>query len=186
MKKKVLLTMLAAMLLVPSVTMSQDTLVSVLPKDGYFYNSWIDSQKVNIVFLPQHDDGRLTGKCFYSKDTLQVYGIAAALWTYDTTSLINYELARTSWDNLWEYLGLLKMEADTFRWVSDSLYVHLRDTPVSYYYDDNMPHHSTTPDPPVPVFERYFDSPVSMVDSFYVGITMQSWRRPWSCSTWRA
>ena len=70
-----------ALLLGAAGVSAQDTLVSITPKDTYFYNNWIDSGHVITTNLPQFPDGRLTGKYCYSKDTLTVYGIAASLVT---------------------------------------------------------------------------------------------------------
>ena len=61
--------------------------------------------------------------------------------------------------------------------MSDSLLVHLRDHPVSYYFALDMPEMSPmNPTNKVfPIYERYFDSPVRVADSFYVGVTQQSY-----------
>ena len=88
-------------------------------------------------------------------------------------------------ENVYEYLGLLKPVADTLQWVSDSLYVHLSDTPVSYYYDINLPAVYSYQNTPQAVYERYFDSAVVMTDSFYVGITQLSWTREFDDSLGR-
>ena len=177
MKKTFLLTMLAGMLLVPAVVRAQDTVVSATPKDTYFYNTWIDSAAVYVRNAGIFDSAVLFGKYFETKDTLTVYGIAASLYTYDSADYDpgHFPLVRdTSWEQVYEHLGLLKPEGDTLRWASDSLYVHLRDTPVSYYFKIDMP--PASPYIPLntrPVYEVYFDNPVQMTDSFYVGITCQ-------------
>jgi hypothetical protein len=177
MKKTFLLTMLAAVLLMPAVVRAQDTVVSATPKDTYFYNNWIDSAAVALHNAGIFDNAVLYGKYFETKDTLTVYGIAASLYTYDSADYSPWlfpTVRDTSWEQVYEHLGLLKPEGDTLRWASDSLYVHLRDTPVSYYFKPDMP--SASPDNPVktrPVYEVYFDNPVQMTDSFYVGITCQ-------------
>ena len=167
-----------ALLLGAAGVSAQDTVVSIVPKATYFYSHWVDSGRVRTTNLPQNTDGRLTGKYCYSQDTLTVYGIAASLCTYTSEQVSHCPLMQdTTMDNVWEYMGLLKPVADTLQWVSDSLYVHLRDTPVSYYYDINLPsifHYQNTPQV---VYELYFKEPFLMVDSFYVGITQQSWRR---------
>lgn len=177
MKKTFLLTMLAAVLLVPAVVRAQDTLVSATPKDTYFYNNWIDSAAVYVRNAGIFENAVLFGKYFETKDTLTVYGIAASLYTYDSADYSPWlfpTVRDTSWEQVYEHLGLLKPEGDTLRWASDSLYVHLRDTPVSYYFKIDMP--PASPYIPVktrPVYEVYFDNPVQMTDSFYVGITCQ-------------
>jgi hypothetical protein len=186
MKKTFLLTMLSAVLLMPAVVRAQDTVVSATPKDTYFYNTWIDSAAVALHNAGIFDNAVLYGKYFETKDTLTVYGIAASLYTYDSAdydpSWLFPTILDTSWELVYEHLGLLKPEGDTLRWVSDSLYVHLRDTPVSYYFKPDMP--SASPDNPVkakPVYEVYFDNPVQMIDSFYVGITTQT---RWDGDSW--
>ena len=176
MKKTLLLA--ALVLLGWSGAAAQDTVVSDTLKGTYFHNNWISCNAVTVTAFPQFETGQLTGKYFYTKDSLTVYGIAAALRTYDTTAYYYPPVQTTSMDNVFEHLGLLVPEADTLRWVSDSLLVHLRDTPVSYYYDVNLPNPSpVVVNKPQSVYEVYFDSPVRVADSFYVGITQQSWKR---------
>ena len=169
MKKTIII---AAMLLGVSGLQAQDTIHSAWPKSNCFYNSWIDSGNVDFLYFSiSADYGVLYGKWFETKDTLTVYGIAASLAPIHT-----YTLADTSLDSTYEYLGLYQaVGPNSLLQVGDSLLVHLRDTPVAYWFDIDMP--SINPEYPVgavPVYELYYDSPVRITDSFYVCITGRS------------
>ena len=172
MKKTVLLI---SILLVSALgAASQDTLVSAYPKAGYFYNGWLDSGGIDLSNFPMFDGPYLTAKyCEADKgDTLQVYGIAASLFprTWGVRDLSNYKEA-------YDYLCLYKTVADTLQAISDSLLVHLQNTPIDYYFylDQPLYYYNLTTNHSYPVYERYFDAPVAVTDSFYVGLTGRSW-----------
>ena len=168
--KKTLL--LISILLVIGTAVAQDTLVSAYPKVGYFYNDWLDSGGMFPVNFPMFDGPYLTAKyCDAEGDTLQVYGIAASLFprTWGVRDLSNYKEA-------YDYLCLYKTVADTLQAVSDSLFVHLQNTPIDYYFYLDQPlAYPNNVNRYYPVYERYFDAPVAMTDSFYVGLTSRSW-----------
>ena len=168
MKKTVLL--ITALLVISGAT-AQDTLVSAYPKSTYFYDAWIDSGGMTLANFPTGE--YLTAKyCDAGKDTLHVYGIAASL------GITNDWLVRDrdNHEEVYDYLCLYKRAADTLQAVSDSLLVHMYDTPVSYYFLLNQPlYYSNPSNRPYPFYERFFDTPVAMTDSFYVGLTNRSW-----------
>ena len=168
MKKTVLL--ITALLAIGAAT-AQDTLVSAYPKSTYFYDAWIDSGGMTLTNFPVDILGYLTAKyCDAGQDTLQVYGIAASLGVF-TQGVIDMNNHKEVYD----YLCLYKRVADTLQAVSDSLLVHLFDTPVSYYFLLNQPlAYPNPPNRPFPFYERYFDTPMAMTDSFYVGLTHRS------------
>lgn len=169
MKKTVLL--ITAMLAIGTAA-AQDTLVSAYPKSTYLCNAWLDSGGMTLANFPTGELLYLTAKyCDAGKDTLHVYGIAASLGIFDegVRDMNNHE-------EVYEYLCLYKRVADTLQAVSDSLLVHVYDTPVSYYFLLNQPlAYPTQTNRPYPFYERYFDTPVTMADSFYVGLTNRSW-----------
>ena len=127
----------------------------------------------------------------YTDDTLQVYGIAACLttrwylykdkeWVIDQ---IQSGLLDTSRDYMYDYLRLYEAERDSLRHIGEELLVHLNNTPVSYYvdmdlmYGNDIIRRADGSDsivrlyyiPPLPIYERYFSTPVTVADSFYVG-----------------
>ncbi len=164
--------LLATLLLTMVEVQAQDTVVSVLPKSNCFYNYWVDSgDHVLLSNLAQGSQGRLTAVRFETEDSLPVYGIAASLFFSHTTQLFD-----TSTKNCFEYLSLYKPIGGGLVRASDSLYVHPRTTPVAYYYKMDNIMGNLQPVPPRPVYEVYFDSAVTMTDSFYVGITQRTWK----------
>ncbi|MBR4738444.1 MAG: T9SS type A sorting domain-containing protein [Bacteroidales bacterium] len=168
---------LIGLLLAVGGAMAQDTVVSIRPKPGYFYNYWCDTLTAVVVQnFPQYTvngggtERVVTAKYHETKDPLVVYGIAAALMED------RFRPSDTSYDNVYEYLNLYLPVADTLQVVGDSLKVHLRDTPVSYYWDLSMPSiGGLLPNRTVAMYERYFDTPVTVTDSFYAGITQRTW-----------
>ena len=166
--------------------LAQDTLLSDHPKVGYYYNSWplINGYYTSSTVLMKNN-GYIHAIFFDTEDTLPVYGIAASLTTWDDKPTID-----STWKKVYEYLGLYKYVGDTLQTASDSLLVHMKDTPVSYYFKlSHMSPWLGMSDSILPFYERYFDEPVPMTDTFLVGITMQThWRtnyqNPWDTSTY--
>jgi len=112
----------------------------------------------------------------YTDDTLQVYGIAAGLstdWRLNPESYaydIRHGRLDTSCEFLYNNLRLYEADPDSLRPIGEELLVNLRYTPVSYYIDLDLYRYATGPELPlVPMYERYFSSPVTVTDSFYVG-----------------
>jgi hypothetical protein len=112
----------------------------------------------------------------YSKDTLLVYGIAASLSTMwrlypdSYVEQIQEGTLDTSCEFLYDYLRLYEADPDSLRHIGDELLVNLRYTPVSYYVDLDLWNPSLFERRPViPMYERYFSTPVTVADSFYVG-----------------
>ncbi|MCR5445163.1 MAG: T9SS type A sorting domain-containing protein [Bacteroidales bacterium] len=174
-KHLILISMLA--LMVGGVA-AQDTLTSLYPKSGYFYNSWFNDTgyyQENLCLMPEN--GYVYAINFYNKDTLPVYGIGASLSTYEEFEFTDglYTLLDTSWKEVYEYLGLYRWVGDSLQTASDSLYVHLKETPVSYYFKWERPMWvNAYGDTVLPFYERYFDEPVMMTDTFLTGITMRT------------
>ena len=169
--KKIAIILMAVVAMTGNIS-AQDTVVSVLPKSNCFYNYWVDSgDHVLLSNLAQGSQWELTAVRFETEDSLPVYGIAASLFFSHTTQLFD-----TSTKNCFEYLSLYKPIGGGLVRASDSLYVHPRTTPVAYYYKMDNIMGNLQPVPPRPVYEVYFDSAVTMTDSFYVGITQRTWK----------
>ncbi len=107
------------------------------------------------------------GKYFFTKDSITIYGIAAAVRVltpgpdevfYDTTD-----------EYVYEYLRLYSPCPDSLR-CQRSVKVHLGHTPVAYYIDFDLWHTPPTDRYFSPVYECYF-RPKVVADSFYVGMT---------------
>ena len=119
----------------------------------------------------------------YTGDTLQVYGIAASLSTRwrlypdHYTTQIDSGWLDTSCEYMYDYLRLYEADPDTLRHIGEELLVHLNRTPVSYYIDlglfsgfeGNADNYTRIYHPILPMYERYFSTPVTVADSFYVG-----------------
>ena len=188
MKKTVLLSFMAAIML-PVCAMAQDTIHSRYLKAEYFYNKWIDSLEECEPIQhggPLH--GNLRAKRFYSKDSIRVKGLAAILGTeeYDTASGYDAEahnhgidvtVMNKTYENAYEYLSLYRPDSSGgLTRVSDSLYLHIKNTPPAYYLDLGLrlPYRSEMVEI-MPVHELYFDTPVTVGGKFYIGVTQRSY-----------
>ncbi len=164
--KKTLLIIIG-MLALCNVLRAQDT-VPFGQFDNYFvYGNLPEFEKYRHYYLgtmTYPGDGGEIGKYFFSADSLTVYGIAAGI---KEKSIIRY-LADTTYDNSIEYLRLYYSAADTLQCLNQAP-VHLHNN-ISYYLNCD------TVNPPssnyiTEMHERYFPSPTTVVDSFYVGCT---------------
>ena len=109
----------------------------------------------------------------YTDDTLQVYGIAASLtteWRFFGSSIFS-GITDTSCEFVYDYLRLYEADPDSLRQIGEDLLVNLRYTPVSYYLDLGLIKSDFAPvyNQIIPMYERYFTTPVTVADSFYVG-----------------
>ena len=136
--------------------------------DGYYINGDVpkldELQYTHIgnMSAPGCPGGE-TAKRFLSPDTLTVYGIAAGVKQIAVGAFLD-----TSTLNSIEYLRLYLPSADTLQYIRQAP-VHLKHN-VSYYLDCD------TVNPPqsrmvVEMHEQYFSTPVTVADSFYVGVT---------------
>ena len=115
--------------------------------------------------------GEVAKKC-HTKDSLKIYGIAAALYVEGMSFQDNSTegLLDTTFDHMCEYfriylpntIGGLDMLAQTEVCALDSIVGILRDIE-----DDDIPNHMA-----MRLYESYFDEgPISVIDTFYVGTT---------------
>ncbi len=122
---------------------------------------------------------------FYLTDTATYHFYRWAWWPDDFDSAFLSRLpndtvylfhtnSRLTFDNCRQALRLYRAMSPNPEQVGEDLWVHLIDTPATYYLWMPLREYHRPPDVPIimfPVFERYFSEPVTVVDSFYVGIT---------------
>ena len=186
-KKTIILWVLAMAAIWP--VKSQDTLHmrNMRLMENYFVDKWPDwfeLDSVNKCYRGSlsisgewaRDQAKEYAERMYTEDTLQVYGIAASV----TTTLLFYpdmmeDALSHGWDtshaNTYDYWRLYEADADSLRHVGgEELWINPSWTPVSYYLDLDM-YRGTSQFliPILPMYERYFSSPIEVTDSFYVG-----------------
>ena len=200
MKKTIVVWVLMAMA-GATAAVGQDTISSKWPADNYFYNYWDDTSYAGSTMwgLAGMWGKGVDVKGLCTKDSLTVYGIAASLFSLDHLRRDNPQSAYwdveedfqrellkvrdTSLDSSYEYLVLYTRDASGQKvQANQRLLVNLGQTPVSYYQDlgilGPMPEYFDLQSFAVPVYERYFDTPSVVFDSFYVGFTaIYSWER---------
>ena len=184
MKKRHILFCFLALFCLGSA-MAQDTIHSNILSGSYYCNYWQTFDTMgNLTNWGAAPTADAEAFRLFSEDTIVVYGIAAAMSTmplmYPGTYQMHWELYEdTTYKDVMEYLRLYEAETDSLRQIGEDLPVHITVTPVSYYLDlglvDGTPRHR--PLPILPMYERYFSEPVSVVDSFYVGKSLRTSRR---------
>ena len=136
------------------------------PRDKYYVNeeAWDDSNGYITPFYMSHGQ---VAMCFFAGDSLKIYGIAACVMEM-TENRPNY-VYDTSYDEAYRFLRLYLPEGDTLRWIAQKK-VHLHTTPIAYYAN-----FSTTVPPCynciAPMYELFFDSAITMIDTFALGMT---------------
>ena len=171
--KKIVFSLTALLALCGSMV-AQDTLVSLYPKSNCYYNYWPSTgEHMTVNYLPQGFQGLWTAVYFYTEDSLPVYGIAAALWL-DSTNALDFSPL-----NSYEYLGVYRPFGGEFYLIGDSLLAALDKSPIAYYFDYDLPLITGQRAAPRPVYEFFYNEPIVVKDSFYLGIT----QRTWACDT---
>lgn len=207
MKKSIIFLAFAALLC--GGVQAQDTLwQKPAPHSNYYYNNWIDTTVAYVAGIcgfgyPTH----AIASQYVTSDTLRVYGIAAMMvhefWWIGYSSYFSYDL-QTQLNNsypehptlddrvesllLYQYHGP-DSTAEMLQ-LGNALPIHIIDTPVTYYVMSNTPVVSFFDTMPKPVYERYFEVPQTVRDTFFVGCTQSEgewdkvsgmWRhvRPW-------
>ena len=176
--KKLSFTFTALLALAFSAT-AQDTIsMKGQVRDGYYYDSnYVRYKNPTLGQFGGLGNGGELGKYFKTNDTLTIYGIAIGIrdggefLTSQGLSL-SYNIYDTSYAHAYEYLRLYEPYPDSLHW-THQVKIHLRHTPVAYYayYSDTVP---TTPRYLVNMYECYFNSPATVVDSFYAGMTFNN------------
>ena len=158
--------------------MAQDTLTMNVPPNNYFYDVWPSEDTIGVNYYgfdPDIGHAVESGLRFFTKDTLQVYGLAVMLKLFRDYRPPVITYIDTTTDSIYGFMKLYEAETDSLRTIGQ-LKVHLHDTPIAYYlqwqkYDINPDY--TWPDlhllEPMAVQEVYFDTSITVTDSFYVG-----------------
>ena len=151
--KKTLLTF-AFLLSMVSNLWAQDTILMLGPKENYFDNYWFFNAGDTCKFIYLEGNGAWR---YITPDTLTIYGIVTSL---------NLKIRDTSQTDFTELLRIYK-HLDSNVYQLGELSVSM-DDPPTYYMRQNLIDPSY-PDPVLPVYERYFQEPIVVTDSFYVG-----------------
>ena len=178
--KKTMFAAVAALVMTGGV-MAQNVVHSYVPPSNYFQAwTWPDFSDT-IGYVENCAGGTAQDQEAYriliEGDTLTVYGIAASMSTMALRypkqwgDIVN-DFIDTTYNEVWDLLRLYVNEGDSnLRQIGNDLKVHIKTTPISYYLD--MGFHSQELPPqyyePFPFYERYFDAPVTVTDSFYIG-----------------
>ena len=152
--KKTLFVFAFILSLVPN-TWAQDTILMLGPKGDYFDNYWYFN--AGDTFLINYPWGNSAWR-YITTDTLTIYGIAASL---------KLEIRDTAHTDYFVELLRIYKHLDSNVYQLGELSVSM-DDPPTYYMKQNLinPAH---PEPVFPVYERYFQEPIVVTDSFYVG-----------------
>lgn len=148
---------------------AQDTVDGDVRMDNYFYPSWWPKE----LNLGHYGTGAYTGPSgggefgilYTSTDTITIYGLAACISDLSH----NYRCLDPSYTNAFEYLRVYEkvhvVTFDTLRAIAQAK-MHLHTTPIAYYA-----RHALNNMKIYPMYECYFQSPVAVADSFYLGMT---------------
>lgn len=177
MKRTFLLHMMLAA--VAGVCSAQDTITSREPIANY-YNSYMpETDTVFLVYSVAFARNDVSAKYFFTKDSLTVYGIAVAIFDpayVDAVCSQVYDYKDSSYSGCNESLRLYRADPGMPTQLGEDLPISIMETPVSYYWDINRRYLPSFQEvPPIPVYERYFESSHRVVDSFYVGFTHYSY-----------
>ena len=154
---------------------AQDTIVANSPKETYFYHPWIDRDTVMLLESDFHSDPGCFNEeayAWYTKDTIQVYGLTVSLSLKDFWSFgQEIPCSDTTMDSIYSMVRLYERTGNTLRILGERC-AHLRDSAIAYYLLLNKWNELyDIPMVPIPVYELYFDTPITIVDSFFVGFT---------------
>lgn len=182
--KKIVFLMLV---LVPVLAgRAQDTLQDPL-RDYYYLDPKpvLDSGGWS-TYVPITGDGcGIVGKRLVAKHPLKVYGVAACMMTdaefnaYDLAMWEDY--AETFWGNYsdttleecYEYLGIYYRSGDSLV-PKREVMVHKKYDTVAYYVESGRVWLAHDSNFIYPMYEKYFDEPISVHDTFYVTVTQRS------------
>ena len=134
--------------------MAQDTIATDTLKGSYFHNRWVDQ---DTLMLSQ--TAMLSGQfsevayAYHTDDTMKVYGL----------------------DKVYRTVRLYVPEGDSLRMLAERQF-YIKDAEVTYYMAMNK-RDMRRPDStlkPFPVYELFFDSPVAVKDTFYIGFNFET------------
>ncbi len=166
-------------------TAAQDTISE--PAANYFAPGWPtdDSSRAILgktyrIGFDYNGYGGDFAKQLYTSSPLTIYGMAAALIvsgpSYDypdwTPNNLGSRLIDSTYDSCYEYLRIYQATGNGYEIapVAETR-VNATDTPVAFIRVGPVD------ETPIPrrVFESYFDTPVTVTDTFYAGITQHLW-----------
>lgn len=165
---------------------AQDTISGCGPKNNYFVrNDWW-CQHDTLVYWQWC--GLLNSDIaypFYTDDTLVIYGLAASYtFEWEILDSLNQNImnppihSETDRNLVEESLRIYKRDSiNGLRQIGEDLTINLGTTPVSYYRRLTqvlLLRAEFTSLPPFPVYELYYDKPLVVIDTFWVGRT-QNW-----------
>ena len=115
---------------------AQDTIVANSPKETYFYHPWIDRDTVMLLESDFHSDPGCFNEeayAWYTKDTIQVYGLTVSLslqdfWSYGQ----EIPCSDTTMDSIYSMVRLYERTGNTLRVLGERC-AHLRDSAIAYY-----------------------------------------------------
>ncbi len=169
------LTLVMAFVAAFGVTvMAQDTIATDTLKSSYFHNRWFDQ---DTLLLSQN--GYVSfhfselAFAYHTDDTMKVYGVAISS-SLDTNIYGNTWLD-TTLDKVYRTVRLYVPEGDSLRMLAERQF-YIKDAEVAYYMAMNkrdlfMPDSTLKP---FPVYELFFDSPVAVKDTFYIGFNFET------------
>ena len=154
--------------------MAQDTIATDTLKSSYFHNRWFDQ---DTLLLSQN--GYVSfhfselAFAYHTDDTMKVYGVAISS-SLDTNIYGNTWLD-TTLDKVYRTVRLYVPEGDSLRMLAERQF-YIKDAEVAYYMAMNkrdlfMPDSTLKP---FPVYELFFDSPVAVKDTFYIGFNFET------------
>lgn len=175
MKKILTVVMLLASVM---AMQAQDTLYTRSLKSNYLGYKWVLDTGDYTYAYQSHN--YFCGNCkeiikhFYSKDSIQIYGLAVSLLY--RTDIAGQVYDRTDSSNSFEYFCIYEPDSIAFHPVSDSLVFDRFWTPIEYYMDLQLlyPIEGWGYHPPFPFSEVYFNEPYAVQDSFLIGFTHRS------------
>ena len=154
--------------------MAQDTIATDTLKSSYFHNRWFDQDTLLVS-----QNGPVSGHmcedayAYHTDDTMKVYGVAISS-SLDTNIYGNTWLD-TTLDKVYRTVRLYVPEGDSLRMLAERQF-YIKDAEVAYYMAMNkrdlfMPDSTLKP---FPVYELFFDSPVAVKDTFYIGFNYET------------
>ena len=162
--------------------MAQSIVQMDAPKESYFYNQWVETNKVATDVLRMDGENR-GGKHvehavgYYTPDSMEVRGLALAIHASvdrpdSSGHFCEYEEAT---DSLSCLVRLSVRDGDTLRVLAEQE-VNMLTTPIAYrmalnkkQFNKVTRNRDTLNVDTVPVYECFFEQPVMVKDTFYVG-----------------
>ena len=156
-----------------ATVMAQDTIATDTLKGSYFHNRWVDKDTLMLS-----KTAMLSGQfsevayAYHTDDTMKVYGVAISS---SLDSNFNNTWLDTTLDKVYRTVRLYVPEGDSLRMLAERQF-YIKDAEVAYYMAMNkrdlfMPDSTLKP---FPVYELFFDSPVAVKDTFYIGFNFET------------